>query len=225
MRRIVFGRKKSKVILHLPFQNNYTDLTGLNTIVAGNSNGLPLFVTGRKGTDYAVYFNGSNSIRTVNALPKISGLYSLTVEFYIKTTQTGASMIFEARALSGGAASLPFCTINETANKMRITDLDSSLYNIGNSIASVNNGSWIHIVLTVDRSLGISQNKIYINKTLSYSQVASPYDKDIINPFLSTLLWLGQRSGVQLGFVGAIQDFKISNFAKSAAEVSEIDIS
>ena len=62
----IFGRKaivkNEGLILDLPLQNNFTDTTGINTMIAGGASNLPTFTL--EGGEYAATFNGSQSLKT-----------------------------------------------------------------------------------------------------------------------------------------------------------------
>ena len=135
-------------ILDLDFQNNFIDKSpSALTMVQGQ--GLPTFgLSGRKVDEYCVNFNGSQSIKTTTNLPLNSD--KVTVAFWMKTTQTGIAMVTEMSP-NLNINNTFFTAINEIANKIVLADRASD-YNIGISVASVNTGSWIHAVMTIDRS-------------------------------------------------------------------------
>ena len=114
-----------------------------------------------------------------------------------------------------------YITINESANKIWLADRASN-QNIGISVASVNTGSWIHAVMTIDRSKnGTSQNKIYINGVLSYVQHGT-YKTDNNSNFVNNILHIGQRAGTSLGFNGSLMKYQVFNQVPTDAQAMEI---
>ena len=194
-------------ILDLDFQNNFIDKSpSALTMIQGK--GLPTFkLSGRKVDEYCVNFNGSQSIKTTTNLPLNSD--KVCVKFWMKTTQTEAAIVTEmSRNL--GSNNAFYITINESANKIWLADRASN-YNIGSSVASVNTGSWIHAVMTIDRSQnGTYQNKIYVNGVLSYVQVGI-YTTNNNSNFVNNILYIGQREGNAVGYVGSLMKYQVFN--------------
>ena len=205
-------------ILDLDFQNNFIDKSpSALTMVQGQ--GLPTFgLSGRKAGEYCANFNRSQSIKTTTNLPINSD--KVTVAFWMKTTQKEIGMVTEmSRNLD--AINSFYITINENANKIWLADIVSN-YNIGISVASVNNGSWIHAVMTIDRSQnGTSQNKIYVNGVLSYVQHGI-YTTDNNSNFVNNILYVGQRAGNAFGYVGSLMKFQIFNGVPTDAQAMEM---
>ena len=205
-------------ILDLDFQNNFIDKSpsGL-TMVQGQ--GLPTFgLSGRKAGEYCANFNGSQSIKTTTNLPLNSD--KVCIKFWMKTTQTGAAIITEmSQNFNYNNA---FCiTINESANKIWLADRASN-YNIGISIASVNTGGWIHVVMTIDRAQnGTSQNKIYVNGVLSYVQHGNFTTNNNSN-FVNNILYIGQRGGNAYGYVGSLMKYQVFNKVPTDAQAMEM---
>ena len=197
------------LILDLPLQNNFTDYSASGiSMVAGNANGFPSFVSDGSG-GYALYFNGTKSIKTAVNLP-INTSDKVSIEFDIKTSATAVQMILEL-STNAGSNNAFYVTINETLNKTWLLDRNSNL-NIVSSSASVNTGSFVNVKMIIDRSLnGLQQSKIYINGVLSSTQV-SPYTTDNNGNFGSYPLFIGQRNGNSSGFVGQMKNLKMYNY-------------
>ena len=205
-------------ILDLDFQNNFIDKSpSALTMVQGQ--GLPTFgLSGRKAGEYCANFNRSQSIKTTTNLPINSD--KVTVAFWMKTTQTEIGMVTEmSRNLD--AINSFYITINENANKIWLADIVSN-YNIGISVASVNNGSWIHAVMTIDRSQnGTSQNKIYVNGVLSYVQHGG-FTTDNNSNFVNNILYIGQREGNAFGYVGSLMKYQVFNQVPTDEQAMEM---
>ena len=218
---LVFGRKaivkNEGLILDLPLQNSFTDTTGINTMIAGGTSNLPTFTL--EGGEYAASFNGSQSLKT-NANFMI-GTDKVSISFWIKTSQTATSAVIELGTNTNSNNSF-ICSINDTlANRVSITDHISG-YNVGSSATNINNNTWRHIVLTIDRSLvGNQQNKIYVDGVLSYVQNAS-LQSDLNGNWALNPLFIGQRGGSQYGFNGQIKFLKIFNYPLSTTEITNL---
>ena len=218
----IFGRKYGSVnnskILDLPLQNNFTDTTGINTMIAGGTSNLPTFTL--EGGEYAATFNGSQSLKT-NANFVINS-DKISVSFWMKTSQTVVAVVSEisTNATSGNNAFGVY--INDLlANRIEIAD-NQSVLNIGNSATNINNNTWRHIVLTIDRSLvGNQQNKIYVDGILSYVQNAS-LQSDLNGNWDLNPLFIGQREGRYFGFNGQMKFLKIFNYPLSTSEITNL---
>ena len=218
---LVFGRKailkNEGLILDLPLQNNFTDTTGINTMVAGGSSNLPTFTL--EGSEYAATFNGSQSLKT-NA-NFVIGTDKISISFCVKTSQTATSAVIELGTNTNSNNSF-ICSINDSlANRVSITDHISG-YNIGNSAININDNNWHHVVLMIDRSLaGSQQNSIYVDGILSYVQNTT-YQSDLNGNWGLFPLFIGQRGGSLYGFNGQMKFLKIFNYPLSPSEITNL---
>ena len=222
---LVFGRKaivkNEGLILDLPLQNNFTDTTGINTMVAGGSSNLPTFTL--EGGEYAASFNGSQSLKTNSNF--VINSDKVSISFWMKTSQTNtAAIVLELS--NDYNSNNAFCSfINDiAANKITMSDNTSggSAYNVGSSATNINNNTWRHIVLTIDRSLvGNQQNKIYVDGILSYVQNTT-YQSDLNGNWGLNPLFIGQRGGSSLGFNGQMKFLKIFNYPLSTTEITNL---
>ena len=205
-------------ILDLPLQNSFTDTTGINTMVAGGTSNLPTFTL--EGGEYAATFNGSQSLKT-NANFVID-TDKVSISFWIKTSQTAGAIIAEL-STNYNKNNAFLTVINDTlANRVSIGDKNSSGYNIGSSATNINNNTWRHIVLTIDRTLvGNQQNKIYVNGVLSYVQNTT-YQSDLNGNWALNPLFIGQRAGNSSGFKGQLKFLKIFNRILSETEITNL---
>ena len=217
---LVFGRKaivkNEGLILDLPLQNNFTDTTGINTMVAGNSSNLPTFVL--DGSEYAAVFNGSQSLKT-NANFNI-GAVKVSTSFWIKTNQTATSIIAELSTNTNNNNAFYNALNDLLPNRIALGDHISG-YNIGDSAININDNNWHHVVLIIDRSLGTSQNKIYVDGILSYVQNTS-LQSNLNGNFGIYQLFIGQRGGSSLGFNGQMKFLKIFNYPLSPTEITNL---
>ena len=218
----IFGRKKitppNSKILDLPLQNNFTDTTGINTMIAGGTSNLPTFTL--EGGEYAAVFNGSQSIKT-NANFNI-GTDKVSISFWIKTNQTAAAVVSEISTNASSGNNAFGVYINDLlANRIEIVNNQSGL-NIGNSAININDNNWHHVVLMIDRSfIGNQENKIYVDGVLSYVQ-STTYQKDTSGNFVNFPLFIGQRAGSSIGFNGQLKFLKIFNSILSETEITNL---
>ena len=206
-------------ILDLPFQNSFTDVSASAlSVIAGNANGLPNFIAdGFKPGQYSVQFNGSKSLKTSTNLPlNTSDKMSLMV--HIKTTATAFQVIAELSINSNSNNSFGVFLNDQLANRIEILDKNSG-FNVGNSSSNINTGNWIHVALVIDRALGVNQNSIYINGVLAYTQHAG-FTSDNNGVFGAFILFIAQRAGASLGYVGEMAHLTITNYLVSPAEIT-----
>ena len=218
---LVFGRKailkNEGLILDLPLQNSFTDTTGINTMIAGGTSNLPTFTL--EGGEYAASFNGSQSLKT-NANFNLNS-DKVSISFWIKTSQTAGAIITESSTNTNNNNAFGVYINDLLANRIEIVDNQYGL-NIGNSATNINNNTWRHIVLIIDRSkVGNQQNKIYVDGVLSYVQNTT-YQKDTSGNFGIYQLFIGQRGGNSLGFNGQMKFLKIFNYPLSTTEITNL---
>lgn len=207
-------------ILDLDFQNNFIDksISGL-TMIQGQ--GLPTFgLSGRKSGEYCANFNGSQSIRTTTNLPLNSD--KVCVKFWMKTNQTALSIILELSSNFNNFNAFN-STLNGTANRIEITDHTSggSNYNVVSSSIDINNNSWVHVIITIDRDLGVNKNKIYLNGVLNYVEFPSAV-ANLNGNWVNNILYIGQRGGTSLGFIGSLLKYQAFRAVPTDAQAMEI---
>ena len=200
-------------ILDLDFQNNFDDESpSAITMIQGQ--GLPTFgLSGRKAGEYCANFNGSQSIRTLTNLPINSD--KICIKVLMKTTQSALSVISETSADSGANSAFRFVL---NTNSIAIVDHNRS----NNALFSnfvVNNGDWFHIIVSIDRSLGINQNKIFINGNLGFGQGEA---NDLSGNFGNHILNIGQRAGNVFGYVGSLMKYQVFNQVPTDAQAMEM---
>lgn len=207
-------------ILDLPFQNDFTDLTGNNTMIAGGTSNLPTFaLSGRKPGEYCAVFNGSQSIKTTTNLPVNSD--KVTIAFWIKTSQTNIGVVVMLSNDYNLYSAFTAILNDLHPNRIYIADHTKS-YNISYSSNIINDNNWHHIALTIDRSQnGINQNRVYVDGNLAYRQNTS-HQKDLNGLFSNLPLFIGQRAGSTLGFNGSLTKLKIYNYPFTPSEVSNL---
>ena len=218
---LVFGRKaivkNEGLILDLPFQNSFVDATGKNTIIAGGTSNLPTFTL--EGGEYAATFNGSKSLKTNSNF--VINSDKVSISFWLKTSQTALAAILELSNSCNNNNAFGSFINNVLANRIDVADSISNL-NIGSSTININNNTWKHIVLMIDRSkVGNQQKKIYVDGVLSYVQNTT-YQVDLNGNFGLFPLFIGQRGGNSLGFNGQMKFLKIFNYPLSTTEITNL---
>lgn len=218
-------------ILNIPFNNNFNELTGNNSVIAGGTANFPTFVTGRRGTDFAASFNGSQSVKTSSNV-LING-DKLSVSFWMKTTQTSIaavtelsnnannknaflSLVNEIDAESGGVGRL-MTSITQPG-----TDITQPgpIFNTSFTNIDINDGNWRHFVLLLDRGVqSLLEASIYINGQSAYTKTKA---KETTFNFINDILYIGQRGGETFGFNGQIQEFKLFNFILSIEDIERL---
>ena len=206
-------------ILDLDFQNNFIDKSpSALTLVQGQ--GLPTFeLSGRKAGEYCVNFNGSQSIKTTTNLPLNSD--KVCVKFWLKTRQTSFGLVTELSESLNTSGNNGFWIIlnNTSANKLEFLDRNNSI-NIVRPKPSINSGVWQHIVITSDRALnGANQSKVYVNGVLNFVPVQI---NNTNNNYGNHILYIGQRAGNVLGYVGSLMKFQIFNGVPTDAQAMEM---
>jgi hypothetical protein len=202
-----------KKLIDLGFQNNFNDLTGVNTLVSGNGSNFPTFVSGRKGTDFAANFNGSQSIKTSSNF--IINNDKVSISFWMKTSNNAVSFITELSNPSDNKNAFYLATITNT--QLRFGDRTPD--NIRD--ITINSGSWQHIVIVVDRSLDASNStKIYKNSIRQTETIIA--NNNTSGTYINDILYIGQRGGNSAGFIGQIQEFKMFNYALTQTEIDNL---
>lgn len=196
-------------ILDLPLQNNFTDTTGINTIIAGGTSNLPTFTL--EGGEYAATFNGSQSLKT-NANFNLNS-DKVSISFWLKTSQTAIAIIAELSSVFDNNNAFA-AYINSPSNRITMAD-HTTIYNRTSGSTIINNNNWHHVVLIIDRGLGTSQTSVYINNILVTVVDSSG---DLNGNFGLFPLFIGQRAGSTTGFNGQLKFLKIYNYHLSQTE-------
>lgn len=204
-------------ILDLPLQNNFTDTTGINTIVAGGTSNLPTFTL--EGSEYAATFNGSQSMKT-NA-NFVMGIDKLSISFWLKTNQTTLANIIELSASLDANNNTFITLINGSGqlNKLQFVDRNGGYY-VTNTSNNINDNTWHHIVIVYDRSLnGALAGKLYVDNVLVTNTTSAT---DLSGTFSNFPLFIGQRGGTTRGFNGQMKFLKIFNYPITQSEITNL---
>lgn len=206
------------LILDLPLQNNFTDTTGINTMIAGGTSNLPTFTL--EGGEYAATFNGSQSLKT-NA-NFVIGTDKVSISFWMKTSQTGIAVLQEISSNSDNKNAFAIAINVEATNKfsMQNKKASSGIYNAVYSTSIINQNSWHHVCVVSDRYLnGNNESKIYVDNVLA-NVVFNNFDSS--GNYINDILFIGQRGGSSYGFNGQMKFLKIFNYPLSQTEITNL---
>ncbi|MDF2931205.1 MAG: hypothetical protein K0R36_536 [Chryseobacterium sp.] len=197
------------LILDIPFQNSISNISpnGLAMVAASTS---PVFVAGRKGTDYCAYFNGTRSIKTNGDLNLNSNKVTMSV-WYKPANLVGKQILCELSDNSDSRnafnnysiSNVFYCNDNLTTGTSRLVYSSSLVV-----------GTWVHIVAVIER--GVSA-RIYINGVL-----ASSTGDNLTGNFGAFPIFIGMRGGTTLGLIGYMQELKLYNKALTQAEITSL---
>jgi hypothetical protein len=161
----------------------------------------------------ALHFNGVNNTVQTSGSPVLNN-QSRTVDAWINTTYTPTTQI----VICDWGAFSPLgsrFTLNVTTNRLRIEVGGVGI--TGNSL--VNTGQWLHVTAVYESSITTSNNVfLYINGVLDAAGTFTGY------PVLTTTNTTGFRIGARVDgislFSGAIDEVKIYNYARTAAQIA-----
>lgn len=198
-------------ILNLPFQNNFTNLTGNNTMVAGGTNNFPTFeLSGRKAGEYCAVFNGSQSIKTNTNL--LINSDKITIFFWGKMDNTSDGIIGELNS-EWDFGSTFIIMANHSSTNFLFGDHNSEY--ILARILSPPIGSWNHYSLVTNRTE--KTVKIYLNGILKIT-----INTNNIGHFQNYIFFIGQRGGYSKGLYGSLMHYKMFNYEFTPTEVTNL---
>ena len=201
-------------ILDLDFQNNFTDTSSSAlTMVAGGTSNQPTFeLSGRKAGEYCAVFNGSQSIKTTANLPINSD--KVTIAFWMKTTSSSDGWMVELGPSIDATEGFA-CLHRPTQNAVQCWDKKTGYNAVNTPISPFS--SWKRVAMVIDRSLGVSQNKIYVDGVLASTQNTS-FQTNNNGNFVNNILFIGQRAGSSLGYNGSLMHLELLNYPITASE-------
>jgi hypothetical protein len=174
--------------------------------------GLALF-SATSFAQSALKFDGTNDYVLTNSVP-LTGSGSRTVEAWIKTTANstvvsgvGQNVICDWGTFNSTGARF---TLNLTSNKLRLEVSGSGL----NGTSDVNDGQWHHVAAVYNASAA-NNVSLYVDGVLETQGNLSV----AVNTGSATSFRIGQRIDGLSFFNGSIDDVKVWNVAKSAADI------
>ena len=207
-------------MLDIPFQNSIADFSGYHDIQIGG--GSVSFVAGRKGTDYAIRFDGTTYLKTAGGINLNSNQAS--VAFWIKTSATTKQSIFQVSANGPTWNSNNAFAIylnNTLANSIEVFDAETTYKKNIMTGANINTGTWRHVAITIDRSLGITQNEVWIDGVSVGVQHTSDKSDNSSN-FGVNLGHIGSEKLNVLPLQADIQELSLYNYKISPEEITAL---
>ncbi len=238
------GSIESEVIVDEQAQENFVGVLDITTGLVGHWN-FDEDATDSSGNNYDGTLQGDASIDTSNTtdivgegklaldgagdqvnldahISNFSGLTEGTISAWVKLTDTGESIIF---GLSDKNEALDLIKFGIEGGQLKWLNLNDALDDVVvYSTATVNDGAWHHVAVTVNSS----GNTLYIDgavASVSYSSGSSSttaFFDDITN---IDAMDIGRsvRGGVTEGeFNGLTDDVRVYNRALSAADIAEL---
>lgn len=191
----------SSLLLDIPFNGDFENkvVGGIQMVVAG---GAPTFANG------TAVFDGNQSIKTVTPLDV--GTDKVTLFMWLKTAQTSLGMITELSNNYNGSNA--FC-IYKNNDKIILSD-HSVDYDFSETVLDQ---SLTFFAFVIDRSQQVNnQLKIFKNGILDSNNT---YSTEINGNLSPDTLYIGQRAGGSIGYIGEIKKFQLYNRVLSDAEI------
>ncbi len=185
--------------------------TGTLGATSSSASDDPTWATGKYGAGLS--FDGSNDYVNITT-PSIYNQTQYTISAWIKLTNTTGSQTIYSE---GRNASLGFLWFYINAGKIELRDNDGTNYNQYDGSTTLSTGVWHHVLVTRN---GNTAANIYLNGKLETLSVNSTLGSGTL-PTL-TLASVGSllRSTNASFFNGSIDDVRIYNYARTAAQVA-----
>ena len=206
-------------ILDIDFQNNFIDKSpSALTMVQGK--GLPTFgLSGRKAGEYCVNFNSLQSIKTTTNLPLNSD--KVCIKFWMKTSQSGNGMISELSQKVPSNNGFYIVT-NETQQGISVLNSNGSSFNDKSGAYNITANSWLHVIVAINRANSATNEiKIYI-EGLPISLIIMYANNELSQNFINNILYIGQRAGTSVGYVGSLMKYQVFNQAPTDEQAMEM---
>ncbi len=210
-----------RLIAHYPFDNSLEDMVGdIDGILSAAT-----YVEGKIGQ--AVSLNGTQVVDLgLNAAPNSDlggGLDAGTVSMWINTTNSGTSYYTGTRNTDPDATS--YRMQFSSSNSLGFVVANSADNQIGLAAApndNLRNGQWQMIVVTWDAKTG--DVALYANGKLLSSQQDAPISG--FNPWQNAMVIgaYNNQGTLQNFYIGAIDDYRVYNYALDGFEVAQLFI-
>lgn len=153
----LFANATNGLVLHLKFENNYTDSSGRGNI--GTAVGSPSFVPGKVGTSALHYFTDLNAgqynyvtLGTPADLQFGSDV-NFSVSYWVKFTGSPADLPFLCSAVNSyGGWGITFAPSYNQGGWSWSLGNGTGYVGVYGTANSINNGEWHHLVHTFDRA-------------------------------------------------------------------------
>jgi hypothetical protein len=190
--------------MRLTFEEGYgttaNDITG--NANSGSLSGTPAWDLGKFGKGLA--FDASDDIVTVSGLANDFFTGSWTQELWIKTTQTGNKVLTEKGSNNA--------FIQTNSGQIRAGTVGADVYDTTGT-PLVTDGTWHHIAVTYDTSTNLTTT--YIDGVVRGTKTAASDAGSSATAFA-----LGSRVGLSAMYQGQMDDVRVYNYARSAAQIA-----
>ena len=192
--------------------NPFVDSSGNGNTLTGNG------VSFDKGS--AVLDGSHSAFSTLNTLD-LSAFDNLTIECFLKTSQTAKMMIFEHSALFYQNPGAFLLDVNEIATGDIMggfcTAADVKLNLDISSAGIISDGLWHHIAIVYDKyAAGAERSLLYVDG-IAQSTYASWTDDSAVS-FRNAAFYIGSRANSSMQFSGALDDIRITGAALTPTE-------
>ena len=207
-------------IIHYKFNNDLVDSSSIGN--NGIGSGTYTFGTDRKGVANNCLSLTNGRIETTNVVD-LSSTDKVSLSFWFKTAQTlPFGVLFNIGVLT--ASNSLYCDIGDVqVGRILLQDrFDTSTRQLFWSNFVCNPDTWIHCVLTTDRSLNAStQIKMFFN---GVDQAPNIFASSDLNGNYSNLykLVIGAMTGLSNPFIGLVDDFRIYGRILSQTEITNL---
>ncbi|WP_375448311.1 LamG-like jellyroll fold domain-containing protein [uncultured Fibrella sp.] len=199
------------LVAYYPFNGNARDGSGRG--IDGTVNGVT-YITDRKGSNTAVYFNGSSNI-TFNTVPTtVTDNFSISIWLSISSLSQQATFISnganDGSRLDGYSFGMGLGSPSSSLSLLFGTGTGS--FSLGlDTFASTDVNKWVHLVMV--RTSG--QNKFYWNGTLRTSASVGSV------PTTPTKFTIGSSGSVRF-FKGSLDDVRMYNRVLTDSEIQAL---
>ncbi len=192
--------------------NGVTDATGnYNTLTN-------IGVTINNGA--AVFDGNQTKFSTARAL-NLQGYGNLTVEFFMRTTDTATSMLMEASPETSANIGSFSIDVNQAPGVInsffRCTGTGNGVYNLDqttNNVAA--NGQWHHVAMVHTKTSTSIDNKLYLD---GVEQYAIPgYSSTNNTALTNNFFYIGSRANSAYRYKGEMDDIRISDAALAPSQ-------
>lgn len=192
----------------------------LGTCTVGTSAAWTNGATGKINSSLS--FDGTDDYAYINQV-NLSNTDKMSLSFWLKFSGNSLKIISEySNNFNSNNSFLIDHSEFGIPGSLQISDHTPSGYNISYTSKAYNDNQWHHFVSTIDRSLGINQNKIYIDgkeDNILHTSHRTDLSGNFGGPFT---LYLSSRAGNSYFFPGLIDDVRIYNYALTPDQIKQI---
>ncbi|MHC1769267.1 MAG: LamG-like jellyroll fold domain-containing protein [Verrucomicrobiia bacterium] len=160
----------------------------------------------------SLVFDGNSFAQTLSTL-NLSTYTNITIEWFMKTTQSSLGMVMEHSANMNTARGGFYSDINEDGAGYWAAVNSGQTGNAGKMTPFDIQGGWHHYAFTIDTALSSSNRlNIFLDGILVTNLVARHlFDASAHTALLDDVLYIGARSGAQFFYTGSLDELRISD--------------